>query len=145
MQTINIREAQIKDKLILCDLMRQLGYPISESDMQNRIELYTRHPVNKAFVAELEKKIIGSLALNIIDLFHTKDRFARVISMVIDEKFRNKGVGKKLMAYAEKYSKSINCTRIELTTDWSREKDGTHHFYKNLDYSELRLYLAKEI
>lgn len=142
---ILIREATLDDKVPLCELMTQLGYQISDADMEERIHLYNAHPLNKAWVAEYQANVIGSVAVDIIELFHRKGRFARVISIIIDASYRGKGIGKALMQCVEDYSRQIGCIRIELTTDWHRAKTGTHDFYRNLQYSELRLYLAKEI
>jgi GNAT superfamily N-acetyltransferase len=68
---------------------------------------------------------------------------------VVEVGHRNQGIGKKLMAFLEDYSKEFHPCIIELTSGMRRSQQGAHEFYKTLDYQNegamAKLYLRKEI
>ena len=71
--------------------------------------------------------IIAFLSLNIdYQLHHTK-KVGTIEELIVNEKYRSKGVGKILLDNAIEYAKTKNCEIVELTSNLTREK--AHNFY----------------
>ena len=70
-------------------------------------------------------------------------------SLVVNEKYRGCGIGKKLMLFVEDIARKFSPAIIDLTSGLRRAKDGSHEFYKALGYNNeghmAKLYLRKEV
>lgn len=142
------REVQVADASFLVPLMEQLGYPIDPTIMRENIQTYIQLPNQKAWVAEKSGQIVGCIAVAITNYFHRPRSFLRVIAMIVDEQERRSGIGKNLMALAEKFALDQGCSHIELTSGMHREKLGSHEFYRSLGYTEInntKKYFAKKL
>ena len=146
-QNFLIRNASHKDLLILISLIEQSGYPIEKQDLLQNIELFLHDPYKAIWVAEKKGEVVGCLAIDLINLFHTKEKLARIVTLVIDEKQRRQGIAKKLVEKAEEFSKKMHCSVIELTTGVSKKKMQTDDFYKKLHYTEKdkKIYFTKDL
>lgn len=130
---IKIRKVALCDVKALLPLISQLGYPISEEQLIARLALYQGYN-DAAWVALLDDKIIGSVAIHVYDLFHCTERYARIVSLVVDQPYRRLGVGKQLLEYAERYAMEKGCSALELTSSLKRLKYGSHDFYDSHGY-----------
>ncbi|HPK10341.1 MAG: GNAT family N-acetyltransferase [Saprospiraceae bacterium] len=74
----------------------------------------------------LEGSLVGILILK-PELHHVKMR-----QVAIAPEFQNKGIGKKLVSFAEDYARFIGFTKIELNA-----RDTAIPFYKSLNYKVL--------
>lgn len=147
-EEVIFREVELGDEGILTTLMGQLGYPIDEHTMKENIRKYILLKNQKAWVAEKSGEVIGCIAVAITDYFHRQASFLRVIALIIDEKNRRLGVGKKLMSIAEKFALERGCSHVELTSGAHRAELGSHEFYQSLGYKELndtKKYFAKKL
>lgn len=50
---------------------------------------------------------------------------------------RGKGVGRLMMKHAEDLARAQNVCMVQLTSN--REREGSHHFYRRLDYDQSHL------
>ena len=87
-----------------------------------------------------ENNIIGFL---IYDIKNKQDKIMWIDQLIIDEKYRKKGYGKKLIENAEEIAKQENCVRIEFSC-WSFNTDALE-MYKHIGYKEQRIILEKNI
>lgn len=131
---ICIRPAVIEDSFQISKLITQLGYPTTQTEMQEILQNFLRNKNYYAFLATIENEIVGSVSLIINNFFHKIGKNAIIASMVIDEKYRGKGIGQLLISYVENKARSEGCEFIELKSGIRRIKDGTHNFYKKLGY-----------
>jgi GNAT superfamily N-acetyltransferase len=56
----------------------------------------------------------------------------RVTSLVVTERERGRGIGRRLLAAVEEYAWSNGCLRIEITSGDHRPE--THRFYERVGY-----------
>jgi ribosomal protein S18 acetylase RimI-like enzyme len=87
-------------------------------------------------------KIIGTYTL-VIFRIPTGDT-ARIEDVVVDEKWRGKGIGKKMMEHAIQYLQKNGITKIELTSHHSRI--AANQLYQSLGFRQIetnvyRMYL----
>ncbi len=142
---MKIRIAQISDLPRLSDLVNQLGYQLSEAILKDRLDEYLSDPCKSIFVAEHNHQVAGFLSYHILPQFHSEELHLRIVSLVVDQAHRRKGVGKFLILEAERIAKMRGCACIELTSAMHREK--AHAFYQSLGFlspSEKR-YFSKEL
>lgn len=132
---IKLRKVALSDAKALLPLIKELGYDITEESLSARIALYQSSQNDIAWVAARGEEILGCVALHLFDLFHSNERFARIVSLVIKKEHRRQGLGKRLIRKAESVAKKRNCAALELTSNVKRSKHGVPHFYEQLGYS----------
>jgi len=128
-----IRRAQIEDASQLIPLLKQMGYNLDVVQMAARISAYLVDN-NYLLVAEEEGNILGVIGFSLFEMFRLPGKCCYIDALVIDETLRGKGVGKKLLAYAEQLAQEQGSIAVELVSANHRKKGGTHAFYENLGY-----------
>lgn len=146
---IQIKIPSMNNLLEIKNLILQLGYEVTENDMKSILELYLSNENYKVFVAEIDGKIVGLVAVSFIQLFVKSGKKCTVQALVVDENFRGRKIGHKLMEEIEDFAKNVGCIAIDLTSGKRREKDGTLRFYQSIGYGNDGLmatnYLRKEL
>jgi GNAT superfamily N-acetyltransferase len=90
-------------------------------------------PGYELLVAEEDGEILGTTVLAILPgIAHGVSPFAVVEYVVVDEKYRRRGIGKLLMDYVVARAKEAGCYKIMLTSDKRREP--AHEFYRSLGF-----------
>lgn len=142
---LRIRKAVPEDATMLTKLTAQLGYPCTQQEIVERLEPYRNISYGIVFVAVLNDTVVGWISLNTVRYFYVRP-FIEVSGFVVDEKERNKGVGRRLLEAAEVWVKVQGYYRlIRIRTNIIRE--DAHRFYENNGYrkvKEQRVYM-KEI
>ena len=87
----------------------------------------------KYFIAMEDNKIISSCYLAIISNLTRSGKSNGFIENVItDEKYRKKGIGKKIIEMAIEYGKRNNCYKIILQSSFKRKEN--HVFYEKCGF-----------
>lgn len=131
---LKIEEAKFEDKEIIQNLLNQLGYELTLEQLEDRLKIYNNNKNYKCFLAKLEDKIVGLIAISIRELFVLETKKTNIEALVVDKDFRGKKIGEELIKFVEDYSKNEGCYVIELTSGKRREKDGALRFYTRLGY-----------
>ena len=136
MQTIKIfiREAEPTDISALTELMNELGYPTSIDEMKTRFENIKNHKDHQTFVAADEKEILGMVGLSKNFSYEQNGIYVRVLALVTRSRFRQKGIGKKLMDVAENWAREIGANKVLLNCGNRDERAIAHLFYKKIGY-----------
>lgn len=148
MKSVVFREPRAGDVGALVRLMEQLGYSIGLEAMERNIRNFSSGEREKAWVAVEGEEVVGCVAVAITGCFHEGAPFLRLITLVVDERFRRVGVGRQLVEVAEEYARKMGCSQVELTSGVHRAAGGVHDFYKSLGYfelNELKKYFVKKI
>lgn len=91
-----------------------------------------RNPSAGIILAESDSQIIGFLDFTFrITLFH-RGWVMIIEDLIVDEKYRRKGIGTKLVRFADEIAEKRDCYAIELNSDLYRKE--THHFWEALGY-----------
>jgi GNAT superfamily N-acetyltransferase len=118
------------------ELLIQLGYNVSTEELINRIEKITELGKGTVFVAKDEtNKIIGCVHA-LLDVRLAGGNFGEVVSLVVDEGFRGKGIGKKLIGEAEAWLRQKGEKRLRIRCNAIRNE--THKFYEHLGFVEKK-------
>ena len=99
-----------KDFLVLMNQFRKTYF--TENDFLQTLENLKKLN-NFIYVYELDNKIIGSIKLIIETKFiFNISNVAHIEDLIVDEKYRNLGIGKKLINKCIEKSKEYNCYKI---------------------------------
>src|SRR5438874_12723078 len=123
--------------------MGQLGYETMSAEMWVRLKSVLRDARYSTFVAEIDNELCGMIGTLMHVSHEHNDLSGKIIALVISEKQRRSGIGRALIAAAEKDFVRRGVSRITLTTRFEREE--AHQFYKALGYSKTGFRFAKNL
>jgi GNAT superfamily N-acetyltransferase len=99
----------------------------------NKIFEKTEQNNIKYFVAIDDGKIISSCYIAVIlNLTHDGKSIGFIENVVTDEKYRRKGIGRKVIEMAIKYARENNCYKVVLKSNSIRKE--AHIFYENIGF-----------
>tara|TARA_B100000965_G_C19311452_1_gene634749 strand:- start:253 stop:705 length:453 start_codon:yes stop_codon:yes gene_type:complete len=131
-----IRKGVKKDIPQVLNLIKELAeFENALNEVSNTVERleedgFGDNPVYNLFVAESENKIIG-IAITFFRYSTWKGKNLYIEDLIVNEKFRRKGIGIKIFEEIKKYAKESSCIGISLQVlDWN--KIGIN-FYKKLN------------
>lgn len=137
---IHIKSIQPSHILQVIPLLRKINHKtplkILESRMKEMIEL----PHYECIGMYLQGELIGISGL----WYSTRHYIGKTVEadhVVIDERFRNQGLGKKFFDWIHNYTQSRGCSAIELNTHV--ENRQSHKFYYNLGYEIYGFHMLK--
>ena len=122
-----LRDAISEDSIQLAALAEQLGYPCSSVDVQRRITRYCNSKTSRIIVASMNGKVVGWASLEYIEHFYI-DPYVEITGFVVDEEYRNLGIGKAILKEAEQWTKRIGVKILRLKSNKKRQE--AHEFYK---------------
>jgi GNAT superfamily N-acetyltransferase len=127
---IEIRDAYQSDAAELSGLVRQLmfGEPSTAEQMSARLARLGASSVDRVLVAVESGRVVGLASLHFAWLVHADRPTARLMSLVVDEGCRGRGIGRKLVERACELAREWGCDRMELTSRLARAE--AHQFYE---------------
>ena len=135
-----IRKATEKDFELVYPLFEQL-WPNRELDKDALKTVFNRgvsSATDELFCLDYGNELIGFCAYAIVNNLWQAGSISYMYAMVVDEKYRGKGFGTKLIEEAIRDSKNKGLKRLELDSGFHREK--AHDFYMKLGF-EKRAFL----
>jgi GNAT superfamily N-acetyltransferase len=135
------RESQSSDHCSIALLLHQLGYDATPALILEKLQSLIPSPSDKIFVATLHDKVVGSISLHALPLFHAAGYLGRVTSMVVDEHHQGVGIGSALIAAAEDWFETVGCVKLEVTS--GDHRPDAHHFYAKHGFQRDGQRLAK--
>lgn len=164
MNDVKIRLADEQDLEALCrlyiefhefhvrgvpDRLRSLGDPDEYdcSELYPKLEKIIRGEDSVIFLAEIDGKPAGLAEVYVRedkpDPARIQRRHGFLQSLIVTEKTRKQGIGKRLVQAAEKWAKQKGAEEMQLDI-WEFE-EGPFDFYENLGYRTLRRSLVREL
>jgi ribosomal protein S18 acetylase RimI-like enzyme len=115
---------------------------IFEDDVKSHFKKMKNHEVYESYVYEEEGEIKGFISLLFYRTVFHKKGTALINELVINNDYRNKGIGKKLIEYAIEEAKKREMDEIEVGV--MKENGDAIRFYKNNGIDIEYLLLGKE-
>ena len=138
-----IREAELNDAPELAVLMCELGYETKRTEMETRLGSILSNPAYKTFVASMDGRVCGMIGTITYPSYEHNDPGARILALVTLSASRRCGVGRALMAAAEKDLAQRGIRRVSLNTQLTRE--DAHKFYESLGYERNGWRFVKQL
>ena len=133
---------QRRDLASAARLATQLGYPTSESEIAARFDRLSRSADDCVYVAEAESgRVAGWMHLRVYSTLESEPQ-AWILGLVVDEALRRQGIGRALLAEAERWAASRGVSAIRLQSNVVRRE--AHAFYEALGFRILKTQHAFE-
>ena len=140
---VTLRNATADDAERLAVMLTDEGYPAGASDLAARIATFSVSG-SRVVVAEAGGEVIGFVAFHIVPRFETDDRFVRIVTLVVDPGVRERGIGRLLMAEAERVAREEGAASLEITAGHHRPE--ARQLYESLGYDAgMTAYLRKRL
>jgi GNAT superfamily N-acetyltransferase len=131
--TVTIRRAAAEDAAAIAGCLAALGYGTSATLVAGKLAAMADSSVDAALVAEYASPgIVGVVSVHLLPLFHATGNLARLTALAVRPDNQRKGVGRALVAAAERFAWEHQCSRVEVTSGDHRE--NAHAFYQALGY-----------
>lgn len=107
--------------------------PLSHAlEIFRQIESYPNYHI---YIIEQGEEVVGTFSLAIMDnLAHLGAKSGLVEDVVVDEKYRNMGIGKEMMQYAIEICRQNRCYKVCLSSNLKRQ--DAHLFYESLGFQK---------
>ena len=138
-----IRDAELDDAAELAVLMCELGYETKRTEMETRLKLILSNPGYKTFVAIMDGCICGMIGTLTYPSYEHNDASGRILALVTSNTARRSGIGRALIATAEKDFAQRGIRRVSLDTRLTRE--DAHKFYELLGYERNGWRFVKQL
>lgn len=132
--TIAIRTAGAGDAPAIALLLGELGYPCAPEAAAARLAALEGQAADRVLVAQDEgaaaapDAVLGVLHLHHARMLHLDRPVTRVMSLVVRQGTRGRGIGVALLRAAEEEARRAGADTIELTSGLKRE--AAHAFYR---------------
>ena len=136
-----IREAIPKDAPAMAALIVALGYEVTAAEVRARLGAL-RKAGQTALVAD-RGGLLGVLTTSRMTVLHRPRPVGRISMLVVAEAARGGGIGRALVAEAEKRLAAAGCGMIEVTSNSKRLR--AHAFYEKLGYERTSYRFAKPL
>ena len=129
---VRIRPGRLEDAEAIASLATQLGYPSTPDEIAERLRRILPHPDHAVFVAELPGTGTRGFVQLLAGMALESGPRAEILGLVTDETLRSRGIGRRLVAEAERWAQArgftVICVRSQL------KRTDAHRFYEGLGY-----------
>ncbi len=133
---ITIRSANARDAEDIATLCHQLGYPSSQEQVERRLRQIQQDESHAVYVAErYGGRVVGWVHVHLCQLV-VADLQAEIGGLVVDEGYRQRGIGRLLMEWAEQWAREKGCGTVHLRSNIVRE--DARVFYERIGYSDVK-------
>jgi N-acetylglutamate synthase-like GNAT family acetyltransferase len=132
---ILIRQITEDDVSSVTSLCEQLGYMQTTMQTLKNIKEVLASENHKAFIAEYNGHVIGWIGLSKI-LQIESGSCCEIRGLVVDEKSRNKGIGKMLIEKAKQWAREKGNNSLRLRCNLKRRE--AHLFYQHIGFKEIK-------
>lgn len=142
-QPIELREATHRDAEAITRLAENLGYPSTSDQVAARLLSLSHDDRHCILVATLPGMgVVGWLHVFRHELLCT-DPFAEIGGFIVDDAFRGRGIGARLIEAAEYWAKSIGSPILRVRTRLERERAHNFYYRHGFEQSKTQLVLVK--
>jgi GNAT superfamily N-acetyltransferase len=143
-----IREFVDDDISSILNLLYDLDRPRPLDDnevgiFKNKFSDYFLDSQKNIIVAQQDEKIVGVVSIIYLQRLNRVKTEMYIPELIVTEKLRHLGIGKKLMQYCIELAKKKNCYRIRLESGNSRKE--SHQFYKSMGFEQSSQFFSKYV
>lgn len=139
---ISIRIIETKDIFSILPLLQKLeDYSVSEEVSKERLLEMVQQNYECVGIYDVTR-LIGICGLW-FQTRHYAGRSTEVDHVIIDDAYRNQGIGKLLMDYVYEYARKRSCNWVELNT--YVHNFPSHKFYYNQGFTARGYHFVKEL
>ncbi|MFN0058910.1 MAG: N-acetyltransferase family protein [Planctomycetota bacterium] len=130
-----IRRAQIADAPEIGRLAAELGYPTSAAEMTRRLAILLPSKRHHVAVAVGRDCLLGWMHVEHRTSLEGGER-AELMGLVVDSTARRSGLGRRLVAAAERWTVDQGLSSLTVRSNAARE--SSHPFYESLAFNRTK-------
>jgi GNAT superfamily N-acetyltransferase len=135
-QVLTIRTVEAGDAASVAELTGQLGYPVTQKEIAQRIAWALAHTdAQTIFVACLNGEAVGWIEAAIEHHLQSPP-FALITGLVVRDGVRSLGVGRRLCEEVERWTRDKGLDMVRVTSRSTRE--AAHRFYLRDGYRLIK-------
>lgn len=139
-----IRIANSSDAESLVELLKQLGYPSTATTIAARFVRVEGRTDYRAWVAlDDDQGVLGFIAGHVLLPYEADDPILKVMILVVNDRVRRGGLGRRLIAAVETWGQSQDARRAIVSSALYRE--DAHAFYESVGYVHTSKHLGKTL
>ena len=142
---MRIRDARPEDAPALAALLAELGYPDAVEPLRARLGAFTADSASFVLVAAEADGLLGLASASVVPLLHEDGSWCRLSALVVGERSRRAGIGRKLVAEVEARARAAGCRYLEVTSGERPEREAAHAFYEALGLEQVSRRYLKEL
>lgn len=140
---VTLRPATADDAERIAALFTDEGYPSGPSDIVERLGRFDSEH-SRVIVADYGGEVLGFVAVHALPRFEHSDRIIRIMALVVDAGVRERGIGRLLMAEAERVGTEVGAAFAEVTA--GHHRPDARRLYEELGYDgAVAAYLRKRL
>lgn len=132
---ISIRRADLADASAFARLATQLGYASTENEVEKRLTVVLDDSKHLVLAAVSAGRVVGWAHAYVCCLVES-DTFAELGGLVVDESFRGRGVGGRLLGGVESWARQKGCGVVSVRSNIIRQQ--AHKFYEAHGYQRIK-------
>jgi ribosomal protein S18 acetylase RimI-like enzyme len=130
---MEIRKAGIADSERIAQLVNDLGYQTSASQMRQRLATILRDDDYETLVASHDGELVGFIGARTGPLYEHDERYGQIMALAVAVSHQRRGVGRMLLQEAE-LSLVERGARVLVVTSGNHRSDA-HAFYEKCGYT----------
>jgi ribosomal protein S18 acetylase RimI-like enzyme len=123
--------------------MCELGYETTTAELRQRLKPILSDAHYRTFVAAIEGRVCGMIGTFAFPSYEHNDLSGRILALVTASASRRGGIGRALIAAAERDFAQRGIKRIAVNTRLSRQE--AHKFYEALGYERNGWRFVKQL
>lgn len=124
-----IRRSKLDDKDDIFKLLNKMYKNKIKYEIFSKIYETKLNNKNSYYIVAIkDNKIVAVLIMEIVIQLHREKKTSFIDDLIVDEEYRNNGIGKLLLQDAISYAKKQGCEVTELTC--YLENENAHRFYE---------------
>jgi len=136
MESFSVRRAKEEDASVIAELSRTLGYDTTAFVTGKRLRFILRSDADLLIVAEdSQGAVVGWLQAHAAQIVESGFR-VEITGLIVSPAQRRRGIGRALVAEAERWAKSISAEAVVVRSNVQREE--SHVFYPALGYAATK-------
>lgn len=143
---LQIRKFSMEDLDRITAMLREVGYPTTLSVMKERMEAMEQDPLHSVFVAEMNNQVVGMVDFRQVTSYCKQHEcIAEITALIVDERLRGQGLGRRLVFSAEEWARVQGCSQIFLKSGNRVERAPAHAFYRRIGFEKSGYRFVKSL
>ena len=135
-EPFDIRQSHIQDADRIRILSEQLGYSSTLKQIEQRLKKIQSNAAHILYVATvINDYVVAWGHASVTDLLMLPNQVI-LWGLVVDENYRNQGIGQALIQSIEQWANQLGCAGIMLYSNIKRQE--THLFYEKNGYTNIK-------